>query len=42
MQLVMWLELKSDPRIKRRLMWLWNCRFLGGTFDVAEWEDKEE
>lgn len=36
------LELKLDPRIKRRFMWLRNCRLLGGTFDVAEWEDKEE
>lgn len=39
MQLAMRLELKLDPRIKGSLR---NCRFLGGTFDVAEWEDKEE
>lgn len=42
MQLVMRLELKPDSRIKRRLMWLRDCGCLGGTFDVAEWEDKEE
>lgn len=39
MQLAMRLEPKPDPRIKGRLR---NCRFLGRTFDVAEWEDKEE
>lgn len=39
MQLAMKLELKPDPRIKERVR---NCRFLGGTFDVAEWEDKDK
>lgn len=42
MQLEMRLELKADPRIKRRLIWLRNCGFLGGTSDVAGWGDKEE
>lgn len=42
MQLTMRLELKPDPIIKRRFMWLRSCRLLGGTFDVVECEDKEE
>lgn len=36
MQLEMVLALKTDPRIKRILVWLRSCRQLGGTFEVAE------